>query len=311
MKSILFLVALSIAPESFAKGFPESTLQRLDNAVDASTVQMMMPGTCQDLKEDENFKNKILEEAVAEENAFRKTLAAQETVARASTVATFGLTWFSKVARHSAPSDRSAAIYNAIYKVGKPASVGSSVVAGGLASMNLARAEKTDVDLVLNSDGLNTYSAEVASHHATILTLGKDEEETLRAAIKTEVMKKLKANDDSPIDFFKVLNKASFKGKPILSPDKKKILGEIELAGSGETKSKSESPQEKYSHLSFLNKFLSVCVDSGKMTKARAMEAKKRIVRNEKVLREVLELAANTGEYLPDEAPEKSSLSAD
>lgn len=125
----------------------------------------------------------------------------------------------------------------------------------GLAVSHLSLAMgDTSSKIIIDEDKLTAATKFYAEKFATALCLDLAQENSIRAAIEAEARKKARAKDEDPINLFRVVENAKFKGEKVLSEDKAAALRALEKAANetpADKKQKKASFEDKVQYLGF------------------------------------------------------------
>jgi hypothetical protein len=147
---------------------------------------------------------------------------------------------------------------------------------------------------MLNQGKLEKFAKDTSREAAELFSLGMSDEATIRAEIKKAILQKSKDGDDSPFDFHEVLKKASYRGQPIFSGSKLKMLENLYNASIDNEELLELSPQKKLASLAAVNSLLDLCAKKQTAGNAWKKEAAGQISKNSKIIEAALEHIALT-----------------
>lgn len=279
MKYLIPLLVVALPIQSFALEISGASLERLDRHLDASAVQLAMPGTCSSMQKNADFSALVMERAQTEHSPVVNFITPALWTAAGSAV----LGGASGLAAVSAAERKDYKALKLFKRVGL-GGAGVAVASVAVASTGSMVRDKEDANtpMVLNADKLDTLAKRMARDTAELFSLGLDEEATIRGAIKAEINKKNNIKDESPMDFFAVLKNAKFRNKPVLSPDRQVVLEKMRTAASDEASAKELTVDEKVAALVIATSALDIC---SKTNNNKAL--KERVSNNVQLIREM------------------------
>jgi hypothetical protein len=308
MKLIFTLSLALVFTPAHAAELSDSLQERLDRSYAASIVQLAMPDACPQLKEDKKFLQGATEQEGKSEVYQRHMALAEDfdkqaqTASSAGTVSSAGILFLGQKGNASPHPLLFVPASISVYQGSDHSAKRDEHRRFALASGESKK--------ILNADTLDKFSTDVAKQTAALFALDKGEENTIKAAVKAEVARKLKQKDEGPINYFSVLRKAQFKGKPVLSPAKLTVLDSIE--GAENNKAPSPKNGDKVAAIAITSRYLEACLESDQgISKSRAEEMKKRISRNFEFLADLAEHAALKSQASKSDAEEPAYKTLD
>jgi hypothetical protein len=160
----------------------------------------------------------------------------------------------------------------------------SSLGAGALSSVgsNLSAQGKEEIEpkILLNQDAMEREATKIVRETAEIFSLSLAEESTVLAAVKSEVIKKARAGDRAPLDYYAVLKEAKFGGKLVFTGHKREILEGMNAAAADVDADENLDSRQVLANLAVANGMLSVCADSQSGEAKWKKNAKQRMRKN-------------------------------
>ena len=306
MKYVIPVLLLALPVQSFGKELSQASIDRLDAHLDASAVQLAIPSTCNNLQKDKEFATQVMERAGATYGPIARLRDPSLTLAAVGG----GGVLVGSLTAMSGEDNKNMKTYvlgKNLMKVGAGIGAGALVVASY--AQSAGEKDQQNAPLILNTTAVDNYAKRVAKDTAEIFSLNLDEEVTIRGAIKSEIQRKAKANDLSPMNYYDVLKNASFRKKPVLSSEQQVVLEKMRTAASDVANEKEFSPEEKLAALVVATSALDICAKQKEPKSGDGKNIRKRISKNVQLMRELGEdLKLKIKPVESDEPADKSSL---
>ena len=290
----LFLSACFLSGNSFAQGLSEPQQKKLSLALDASAVQLAKDKGCRVKLRDPGFAGKTSDRAIDKH-------APWATVVEKLQLANYivgGVAAIAFLPAGSVVSTDDDPFLNKWAPRSSFVSIASVVLAHASSSIleEEERSRGENLVLILNDDKLNIVAEQKATELAEVFSLSLSEKATLRAAIKAEALKmahrRKKNKDDrdgSELDLYEVMKNASYRGKPILSEEKRAVLDRVAMSVGEDlpvAPEKLPTLREQVGALVAFTSMLEACVNTNKLVKeVNLLEMRARVQKNAALLK--------------------------
>ena len=302
MKYFVVLVSLLNPLTSLASDLPESMSTRLEENLAASLFQVGMADTCPKLRADPGVQDRLLDKMKKNSEFGMKANHYTQYAGSLATMGGFAGAYIMVNIMYDVN------VHGAFTLIPAASSAAASVAGSMAVYYDRKDKDPANTEFVLNQDRLQEHAAKLAKRTAVVLSLGKGEEATIRAAILAEVRKKAQAGDKSPLRYFDLLRKATFKKELVLSPEKAALLEKIESYAPA-SPAKPLTDTEKTLTLALANDFLGECLKEMPNDTPRENAVKLRIAKNKEILSEIKDYGLSRPAAA--EPADKSSIDAE
>lgn len=300
----LSIVSLYSAAALAAEKIPNYLQEKLNNATMATSVQLEVNDTLEELASDKQYREKVVEVVEKDLKGWKRAAQVSANSAGGTSIA-------------AGPVGVLTALYGKPwYQSGKFVVTDESISVGGLLSMvsgigmlngTAMLTSKENVKYLLNDSRADLYASGVSQALRNIFQLSAPQQASLKYALLEEVHRKIKAGEKTPVDLLAVLKNTKHSGKALLSEKELEVLANLQDELKKGSESKPMSDEEKVSLLLRANALLEVQADQklkaskdftpkGVDSRQAYIKAKAQVKANEELLGEIRRFYSSTSE---------------